>query len=177
MICLCSCGEVKTYNEELTKKQKEIERELISNADTEIANNKQLKPEYNLEFQLNIPEEYVKVEKGNRIFVYDSDGTSMILSKEPSDANFSNYTQEDFYKIIGNGFENVKQNRFQRTTLNEKPAIIVDFTSTNNGKEYTNKYFYIDYSEYTVKISAKSLNQTGLDEITGIINDVEQGSD
>ena len=122
---------------------------------------------------IEVSKKFTKVIKGGKVYIYDSNGNSLIASNEKKYDNFSNLTQKDYAKIIGSNFSGVKLLDFKKTTVKDKNAIRIKFESTQNDETFLNVCYYLDCENNGIKILIQAKTDKTLKELEETINTIK----
>lgn len=118
-------------------------------------------------------EHYNKVVKGDKVYIYDSEGNSLIATKEKKYENFSKLTEKDYPKILGTSFTGVKLLNFNKTSVKDKNAIRIEFESTKNDENFLNLCYYLDCENNGIKILIQAKTDKTLKELEETINTIK----
>ena len=122
---------------------------------------------------IEVSKKFTKVIKGGKVYIYDSNGNSLIASNEKKYDNFSDLTQKDYAKIIGSNFSGVKLLDFKKTTVKDKNAIRIKFESTQNDETFLNVCYYLDCENNGIKILIQAKTNNTLKELEETINTIK----
>lgn len=122
---------------------------------------------------IEVSKKFTKVIKGGKVYIYDSNGNSLIASNEKKYDNFSNLTKKDYAKIIGSNFSGVKLLDFKKTTVKDKNAIRIKFESTKNDETFLNARYYLDCENNGIKILIQAKTDKTLKELEETINTIK----
>lgn len=119
------------------------------------------------------PKSFTKIIKNEKMYVYDSNGNSLIASNEKKYNNFSSLTKKDYAKILGSNFSGVKLLDFKKTSIKDKNAIRIEFESTKNEEKFLNICYYLDCENNGIKILIQAKTDKTLKELEKTIDTIE----
>lgn len=122
---------------------------------------------------VSVPEHYNKVVKGDKVYIYDSEGNSLIATKEKKYENFSKLTEKDYPKILGTSFTGVKLLDFNKASVTGKEALRIKFESTKNDEKFLNLCYYLDCDNNGIKIMIQAKTDKILKELEEAINTIK----
>ena len=114
---------------------------------------------------VSVPEHYNKVVKGDKVYIYDSEGNSLIATTEKKYENFSKLTEKDYPKILGSNFTGVKLLDFNKASVTGKEALRIKFESTKNDEKFLNLCYYLDCDNNGIKILIQAKTDKILKEL------------
>lgn len=122
---------------------------------------------------VSAPEHYNKVVKGDKVYIYDSEGNSLIAAKEKKYENFSKLTEKDYPKILGSNFTGVKLLDFNKASVTGKEALRIKFESSKNDEKFLNLCYYLDCKNNGIKILIQAKTAKILKELEETINTIK----
>lgn len=114
---------------------------------------------------IDIPKNYVKIIRNGKLYVYDSEGNSLIASKEKKYDDFSDLSKKDYFKILGSNFSDVRLLNFDKISIIGKNTIRIKFESTKNDKTILNICYYLDCENNGIKIVIQAKSNEILDKL------------
>ena len=114
---------------------------------------------------VSVPKHYNKVVKGDKVYIYDSEGNSLIASNEKKYDKFSSLEKKDYAKILGSNFSDVKLLDFDKTSVTGKEAVRIKFESTKNDEKFLNLCYYLDCENNGIKIMIQAKTDKTLKEL------------
>lgn len=114
---------------------------------------------------IDIPNNYVKIIRNGKLYVYDTEGNSLIASKEKKYDDFSDLSKKDYFKILGSNFSDVRLLNFDKISIIGKNTIRIKFESTKNDKTILNICYYLDCENNGIKIVIQAKSNEILDKL------------
>lgn len=114
---------------------------------------------------IDIPKNYVKIIRNGKLYVYDTEGNSLIASKEKKYDDFSDLSKKDYFKILGSNFSDVRLLNFDKISIIGKNTIRIKFESTKNDKTILNICYYLDCENNGIKIVIQAKSNEILDKL------------
>lgn len=180
-IVLVSC-ESKTKSNDASKNdiyssiKEDINSEYLKNAENQniFYNDKQNSSEEEIFIKnIDIPKNYVKIIRNGKLYVYDSEGNSLIASKEKKYDDFSDLSKKDYFKILGSNFSDVRLLDFDKISVIGKNTIRIKFESTKNDKTILNICYYLDCENNGIKILIQAKSNEILDKLDKTIETIK----
>lgn len=122
---------------------------------------------------IELPKSFTKIIKNEKLYIYDSNGNSLIASNEKKYDNFSDLTKKDYAKILGSNFSGVKLLDFNKTSVIGNNAIRIKFESTKNDEKFLNLCYYLDSEKNGIKILIQAKTDKTLKELEETINTIK----
>ena len=114
---------------------------------------------------IDIPKNYAKIIRNGELYVYDTEGNSLIASKEKKYDDFSDLSKKDYFKILGSNFSDVRLLNFDKISIIGKNTIRIKFESTKNDKTILNICYYLDCENNGIKIVIQAKSNEILDKL------------
>ena len=180
-IVLVSCKS-KTKSNDASKNniyssiKEDINSEYLKNAENQniFYNDKQNSSEEEIFIKnIDIPKNYVKIIRNGKLYVYDSEGNSLIASKEKKYDDFSDLSKKDYFKILGSNFSDVRLLDFDKISIIGKNTIRIKFESTKNDKTILNICYYLDCENNGIKILIQAKSNEILDKLDKTIETIK----
>ena len=122
---------------------------------------------------IDIPKNYVKIIRNGKLYVYDSEGNSLIASKEKKYDDFSDLSKKDYFKILGSNFSDVRLLNFDKISIIGKNTIRIKFESIKNDKTILNICYYLDCENNGIKIVIQAKSNEILDKLDKTIETIK----
>ena len=122
---------------------------------------------------IDIPKNYVKIIRNGKLYVYDTEGNSLIASKEKKYDDFSDLSKKDYFKILGSNFSDVRLLNFDKISIIGKNTIRIKFESTKNDKTILNICYYLDCENNGIKIVIQAKSNKILDKLDKTIETIK----
>lgn len=122
---------------------------------------------------VSVPEHYNKVVKGDKVYIYDSEGNSLIAANEKKYDNFSDLTKKDCHNILGSNLSGFKLLDFNKTSIIGKNAIRIKFESSKNNEKFLNLCYYLDCDNNGIKIMIQAKTDKILKELEETIDTIK----
>ena len=122
---------------------------------------------------IDIPKNYVKIIRNGKLYVYDTEGNSLIASKEKKYDDFSDLSKKDYFKILGSNFSDVRLLNFDKISIIGKNTIRIKFESTKNDKTILNICYYLDCENNGIKIVIQAKSNEILDTLDKTIETIK----
>lgn len=122
---------------------------------------------------IDIPKNYVKIIRNGKLYVYDTEGNSLIASKEKKYDDFSDLSKKDYFKILGSNFSDVRLLDFDKISIIGKNTIRIKFESTKNDKTILNICYYLDCENNGIKIVIQAKSNEILDKLDKTIETIK----
>ena len=119
------------------------------------------------------PKGFTKIIKNEKLYIYDSNGNSLIASNEKKYDNFSSLEKKDYAKILGSNFSNVKLLDFNKTSVIGNNAIRIKFESTKKDEKFLNLCYYLDCENNGIKILIQAKTDKILNDLEETIGTIE----
>lgn len=122
---------------------------------------------------IDIPKNYVKIIRNGKLYVYDTEGNSLIASKEKKYDDFSDLSKKDYFKILGSNFSDVRLLNFDKISIIGKNTIRIKFESIKNDKTILNICYYLDCENNGIKIVIQAKSNEILDTLDKTIETIK----
>ncbi len=122
---------------------------------------------------IDIPKNYAKIIRNGELYVYDTEGNSLIASKEKKYDDFSDLSKKDYFKILGSNFSDVRLLNFDKISIIGKNTIRIKFESTKNDKTILNICYYLDCENNGIKIVIQAKSNEILDKLDKTIETIK----
>ena len=132
---------------------------------------------------IDIPKNYVKIIRNGKLYVYDTEGNSLIASKEKKYDDFSDLSKKDYFKILGSNFSDVRLLNFDKISIIGKNTIrILELSTfiykihkatTKNDKTILNICYYLDCENNGIKIVIQAKSNEILDKLDKTIETIK----
>lgn len=122
---------------------------------------------------IDIPKNYAKIIRNGELYVYDTEGNSLIASKEKKYDDFSDLSKKDYFKILGSNFSDVRLLNFDKISIIGKNTIRIKFESAKNDKTILNICYYLDCENNGIKIVIQAKSNEILDKLDKTIETIK----
>lgn len=123
--------------------------------------------------EIEVSKKFTKILKNGKVYIYDSNGNSLVASKEKKYDNFSKLTKKDCHNILGSNLSGFKLLNFSKTSVKDKNAIRIEFESTKNDEKFLNLCYYLDCDNNGIKIMIQAKTDKTLKELEETINTIK----
>lgn len=123
--------------------------------------------------EIEVSKKFTQILKNGKVYIYDSNGNSLIASKEKKYDNFSKLTKKDCHNILGSNLSGFKLLDFNKTSIIGKNAIRIKFESSKNDEKFLNLCYYLDCDNNGIKIMIQAKTDKILKELEETIDTIK----
>lgn len=124
-------------------------------------------------YQLSIPRSYTRVDHNDNIYVYDSNGNSLIVSNQSSEMRVDEYSENNYQKLIASSYKDVEFQKFEYITVNKMKAVRIEYLGIKNDKKFMNCRYYVENGESTILIDVQAIDESNYSKLKSIAEDIK----